>query len=99
MKVFLCCAAGMSTSALMKKTQDAATEQGVELDIIAVGINQFESEIGLRDLCLVAPQIGYKFDELLSKTPADKKLVKIDRMVYGMMDGKKLLAQISEELA
>lgn len=35
-KIFLCCAAGMSTSMVMNKMKQAAAAQGIAVDIIAV---------------------------------------------------------------
>ena len=33
-KIFLCCAAGMSTSMVVNKMKQAATEKGIEAEII-----------------------------------------------------------------
>ena len=42
MKILLICAAGMSTSILMKKMEQYANDQGIDLDIKAVGLMDYQ---------------------------------------------------------
>ncbi len=44
MKILLVCAAGLSTSILMKKLEKYAEQNGIELDIDAVGIGEIPAQ-------------------------------------------------------
>ena len=57
MKVRLYCAGGMSTSLLVRKIEQAATDEGVDIDIIAHGVSSIEREIDPSvDVVLICPQ-------------------------------------------
>ncbi|MEF1308445.1 PTS sugar transporter subunit IIB, partial [Vibrio owensii] len=44
-KILLCCSAGMSTSMLVKKMEQAAEKQGIECKIDALSVNAFDEAI------------------------------------------------------
>lgn len=91
-KIFLCCAAGMSTSMVMNKMKQAAAAKGIAVDIIAVSMDDFDHTLPNYDCCLLGPQIKYKFEEFNKKaTAVGKKVAIIDSMDYGMMRGDKIL--------
>ncbi|MEC5319818.1 PTS sugar transporter subunit IIB [Brenneria populi subsp. brevivirga] len=91
-KIFLCCAAGMSTSMVMNKMKQAAAEKNIDVQIVAVAMDDFESTLPDYDCCLLGPQIKYKFAEFQQKaTAAGKKIAVINSMDYGMMRGEKIL--------
>ncbi len=52
-KIFLCCAAGMSTSMVMNKMKQAAAAQGIAVDIIAVSMDDFDRTLPNYDCCLL----------------------------------------------
>ncbi|HCA7333808.1 TPA: PTS sugar transporter subunit IIB [Klebsiella pneumoniae] len=92
-KIFLCCAAGMSTSMVMNKMKQAAAAQGIAVDIIAVSMDDFDRTLPNYDCCLLGPQIKYKFEEFNKKAAAvGKRVAVIDSMDYCMMRGDKILA-------
>lgn len=92
-KIFLCCAAGMSTSMVMNKMKQAAAAKGIEVQIVAVSMDEFDRILPQYDCCLLGPQIKYKFDEFKKKADAaGKKIAVINNMDYGMMRGDKILA-------
>ena len=92
-KIFLCCAAGMSTSMVVNKMRQAATQKGIEVEIHAVGMEEFDATLPNYDCCLLGPQIRYKFDEFNKKATAlNKPIAIINSMDYGMMRGDKILA-------
>ena len=92
-KIFLCCAAGMSTSMVVNKMKQAATQKGIEAEIIAVAMEEFDSTLPNYDCCLLGPQIKYKFEEFKKKAEAvGKPIAVINSMDYGMMRGDKILA-------
>nr|WP_321238351.1 PTS sugar transporter subunit IIB [uncultured Tolumonas sp.] len=99
-KIFLCCAAGMSTSMVMNKMKQAAETKGVDVQIIAVAMDDFDRTLPLYDCCLLGPQIKYKFEEFKKKADsAGKKIAVINNMDYGMMRGDKILADALALLA
>jgi len=91
-KIFLCCAAGMSTSMVVRKMQQAAAAKGIDVEIIAVSVGEFDATLPNFDCCLLGPQIKYKLAEFKAKGDAAGKPVGvINAMDYGMMKGEKIL--------
>ena len=92
-KILLCCAAGMSTSLLVTKMKQAATEKGLATDIWAVSIDDLNSNISKGvDVVLLGPQIKYKYkkvEEVCDKTSLPCEV--INMVDYGSMNGKKVL--------
>ncbi len=94
MKIFLCCAAGMSTSMLVSKMEKAAINSNIQCQISAHSISEFEDCLAECDVCLVAPQVKFKFEDF--KRQADevgKGCGLIDMMSYGMLNGEAVLGQ------
>ena len=92
-KIFLCCAAGMSTSMVVNKMKQSATAKGIEAEIVAVAMEEFDSTLAKYDCWLLGPQIKYKFEEFKKKAEAaGKPIAVINSMDYGMMRGDKILA-------
>lgn len=60
MKVLLVCAAGMSTSILMKKLEKYAAEQGIEFEISATGVSNAAVDCAGADCVLMGPQVSYQ---------------------------------------
>ena len=54
-KILLCCAAGMSTSMLVKKMQQAAEEHSLETMINAISISDIEEHLPEYDVVLLGP--------------------------------------------
>ena len=91
-KILLCCAAGMSTSMVVRKMQKAAEAKGIEVEINAIGLEEFTAELPHHDCGLLGPQIKYKLKDF--KILADeqhKPIAVINSMDYGMMNGEKIL--------
>lgn len=59
-KILLVCSGGMSTSVLMKKMQDYASENGVDLTCDACGTANYQDEAKDYDVILLGPQVGYR---------------------------------------
>lgn len=91
MKICLICCAGMSTSAIVKKMQDAATEQNIDAEIWAVGEAQAKENVAIADVILIGPQIRFALSRIQAFDP-NKPVAAIDMASYGRMDGKKILA-------
>ncbi|MBP2170274.1 PTS system cellobiose-specific IIB component [Erwinia toletana] len=91
-KILLCCAGGMSTSMLMQRMEKEAKEQGIAVEMQAVGFDEFADQIAAWDCCLLGPQIKYKLVEFQAIAAEKQKPVAvINTMDYGMMNGKKVL--------
>ncbi|VTN64711.1 PTS system lactose/cellobiose-specific transporter subunit IIB [Klebsiella pneumoniae] len=58
--IVLCCAAGMSTSMLVQRMQDAAQKKGVEVSIKAVPVAEFKDNLAAADIILLGPQVKYE---------------------------------------
>jgi PTS system cellobiose-specific IIB component len=90
--IVLCCAAGMSTSMLVQRMQDAAKKKGVEVAIKAVPVAEFKDNIDAADIVLLGPQVKYELGKLQALAePLGKKVAVIDMMDYGMMKGDVVL--------
>lgn len=95
-KVYLFCAAGMSTSMLAKKMQDSAESYNLPITISAHPHGQLV-EIVKRDnpdCILLGPQAKYLLGETESLLEGFNIPVEaIGSQEYGMMDGEKVLKQ------
>lgn len=92
--IMLACAAGMSTSMLVAKMQEAAREQGIEADIFAVSVDEVDSRVKDQtiDVILLGPQVRYQEKSFKDKyEPQGIPVAVIDMMQYGMMQGDKVL--------
>ncbi|MGC9402270.1 PTS sugar transporter subunit IIB [Vibrio genomosp. F10] len=93
-KILLCCSAGMSTSMLVRKMEQAAAKRGIECEIEALAVNAFNEVIADYDVCLLGPQVRFQLEEL-SKIAAEhgKNIAAISPQDYGMMKGDEVLDQ------
>ena len=90
--ITLVCAAGMSTSLLVKKMQDVAKKEGKDVSIIAMSEAAFAGYKDPTDVLLLGPQVGYLLDSMKADyEPRGIKVTVIDMIDYGRMDGKKVL--------
>ena len=86
-KITLLCAAGMSTSMLVKAMQKAAESENFECEIAAYPTSEAKDKAAGSDVVLLGPQVRFqkaKIQELLPGIPVDA----IDMRMYGRMDGK-----------
>lgn len=91
-RITLICAAGMSTSMLVKKMKEAAEKKGIEAEIRAVAENKFEEYASKTDILLLGPQVSYMLNKYKQKY--EVKNIKVDvinSIDYGMMNGEKVL--------
>ena len=94
--IMLACAAGMSTSMLVKRMQDAAKAEGKDYEIFAKSTSDIDAELASDhkpDVLLLGPQVGYLKNDVKKKTDeAGIPMDVIKMMDYGMMKGDKVLA-------
>lgn len=89
--ILLVCNAGMSTSLLVKKMQNEANQQNLDVEIEAKSLTEAKKDLGNVDCILVGPQIRYELNnvkDLAGNIPVDA----INMQDYGMVNGKKVLA-------
>ncbi|MFB4357964.1 PTS sugar transporter subunit IIB [Pantoea sp. BS_4] len=92
MEILLCCAAGMSTSMLVSKMLDVVRDRGLEVNIRAIPVADFERSFKEADVILLGPQVQYEAARLSEiAAPLGKPVAVIDMMDYGMMRGEKVL--------
>ncbi len=90
MKIVLVCSAGMSTSMLVKRMQDAAELEGLTIDIIAVGESEV-SKIQNIDILMLGPQVRYLKSKFKNLEESGIPVTVIDTVKYGTMNGKAVL--------
>lgn len=97
MNILLICSAGMSTSMVVKKMQEAAAERNLEATVWAVGAAESKTEIPKADVVMLGPQVRYML-AATQKDAGDTPVVTIDMAAYGRMDGSAVLDQAIETL-
>lgn len=68
MRILFVCAAGMSTSLIVKSLSAYCSDHGLSYEINAVGINEYEYVYKDYDVILLAPQVRYKLTEIQQRT-------------------------------
>lgn len=98
MKVLFVCSAGMSSAIAVNALKKEAEKAGMEIDVKAVGTQEFEQEVKEGyDCAMVAPQIRHRFKILnefaqLANVPCEL----IQPQAYSPLGGPKLLQQVKE---
>ena len=88
-KILLVCNAGISTSMLVQRMEKAATEKGIEAEIIALPITDALSKMDDWDVVMLGPQVRHELKGLRTKTETPIEV--IEMRDYGMMNGEKVL--------
>nr|WP_300002015.1 PTS sugar transporter subunit IIB [Tissierella sp.] len=94
--ILLVCTAGMSTSMLVKKMEEAAAKKGIEANIWAVGDSDSQEESKRADIVLLGPQVRYLEAKMKERVENRIPVSVIDMMVYGTMNGEKALESALE---
>lgn len=89
--ILLVCSAGMSTSLLVKKMQEATASKQVEANIWAVGDAESTVESQKADIILLGPQVRFLEKKMNERVGNAKPVSVIDMASYGRMDGAKVL--------
>ena len=97
MKVLLICAAGMSTSILMKKMTQYAQDQAEPLEIRAVGLMEYLDFVDQYDVLLLGPQVAYRLDTVKASTA--KPAACIPAMDYALGDCPHIFGLIHQLIA
>lgn len=97
MKIMLVCAAGMSTSLLVKKMDEEAAIRGLEAEIFACPeLEMFERFQGV-DIILLAPQVRFLHSKLVERV-GEIPVSIIEMRHYGLLDAKSILDSVNEIL-
>lgn len=97
-RILLVCAAGMSTSLIVKKMQDAANERGLEAEIWAVSEIEARQAQEKADILLLGPQVRFLEDKMKELVGGRIPVRIINMQAYGMMNGTKILDDALEAL-
>ncbi|SEH23115.1 PTS sugar transporter subunit IIB [Selenomonas sp. KH1T6] len=89
-KIILLCAAGMSTSMLVKKMQEAAAAENFECEIAAYPTAEAKDKASDADVILLGPQVRFAKSKVEAACPGIP-VEAIDMKLYGRMDGKGVL--------
>lgn len=97
MNILLVCAAGMSTSLLVNRMNEAATKKGITVHIEAHPVGSVASYGDKAEVILLGPQVRYELNKIKGMYP-DKPVEVINMQDYGMMNGQKVLDHAIELL-
>ena len=89
-KIILLCAAGMSTSMLVKKMQEPAAAENFECEIAAYPTAEAKDKASDADVILLGPQVRFAKAKVEAACPGIP-VEAIDMKLYGRMDGKGVL--------
>ncbi|MDH6364326.1 PTS system cellobiose-specific IIB component [Enterococcus sp. PF1-24] len=87
-KILLACAGGFSTSMLVNKMKEAATEKDYQVAINAVAETDIEEHLDA-NIILLGPQIAHRLEDIRNEVNIPVEV--IDSLDYGMMNGAKVL--------
>ncbi|MCD2257342.1 PTS sugar transporter subunit IIB [Lactobacillus sp. CC-MHH1034] len=89
--IMLVCAAGMSTSLMVSKMQNAAKDKGIDAEIFATAASDADEKISTEnpDVLMLGPQVSYLLKDYQGKV--DIPVEVINMQDYGMMRGEKVL--------
>lgn len=91
--ILLVCAAGMSTSMLVRKMEQAAESKDEEIKIGATSGGDIIKYIDDADVLLLGPQVSYLKDDYVKQYGGTDGIPVevIDSIDYGTMNGQKVL--------
>ncbi len=93
-KIYLFCSAGMSTSMLANRMQEAANSHNLPVEVQAFPDGKIGSVIQEKhpDVILLGPQIKYRCNDIIHEYgDLGIPIAVIDAADYGMMDAEKVL--------
>ena len=95
--ILLVCSAGMSTSLVVTKMQEAAQAKGIDCHIEAVAEAEAANKIDSIDVLLLGPQVRFLLNKFKGLTEGKNVPVEvIDTVAYGTMNGDKVLTRALE---
>lgn len=95
-KIILACSAGLSTSLLVSRMEEAAKKMDYDCSIVAVPIDDLMTATADVDMILLGPQIRFKLKQLQGSYSCPIEVV--DMPTYAVMDGEKVMKRVFEVL-
>ncbi len=96
-KITLLCSAGMSTSLLVTKMQQAAEKNGWDYEIAAYGMAEAPQVVPDAAIVLLGPQVRFNEKKIQADYP-DKIVRVIDMRDYGTMNGESVIKFARKEM-
>ncbi len=96
-KIVLLCSAGMSTSILVTKMQQAAADQGYEVEVSAHSVSEATRVGADADIILLGPQVRFNLSNVQKQLPG-KPVEVIDMRAYGTMNGEAVINEVKKVL-
>ena len=96
MRIMLACNAGMSTSLVVAKMQDAAKAQGKDYKIWAVEQGEIQNELGNFDVLLLGPQVRHLQRKVKATVGDSAPVAVIDALACGRCNGAAILKQAED---
>ncbi len=98
--ILLVCAAGMSTSMLVKRMREHAEAVNNPANINALAISEAKEKIKKNEVSVVllGPQVRFQKNEIESISQGKIPVAVIDMKSYGQMDGKAVFEQACQLL-
>ncbi|UUX35201.1 PTS sugar transporter subunit IIB [Fundicoccus culcitae] len=93
-QILLLCAAGMSTSLLVTKMRQVASDKNLQVEIEADSVSNLDKKLKEKeiDVILLGPQVGFMKKDVENKVKQyDIPVALINMQDYGMMNGEKVL--------
>ena len=90
-QILLVCSAGMSTSLLVTKMEQAAEKVGDEVEIFALPMSDGINRLSTVDCVLLGPQVRFQkntIEKAMEAAGVSKPCDVIDMKDYGMMNGE-----------
>lgn len=92
MNIYLVCNAGMSTSILVRKMQEAAEKKGLsDVHIEAFSVEILDERVDTADVVLLGPHICHMLGDVQKVVAGKCPTAVIDMRDYGMIRGDKVL--------
>ena len=98
--ILLVCAAGMSTSMLVKRMREHAETVNIPANINALAISEAKEQIKKNavDVVLLGPQVRFQKSEIEAIALGKIPVAVIDMKSYGQMDGQAVFEQARQLL-
>lgn|SRR5699024_8584751 len=95
--IVLFCSAGMSTSVMVRKMEEAAKAMNYDCKVAAYSVSEATTYGPDADIILLGPQIRFNLNKVRGLLPG--KIVEvIDMRAYGMLDGKYVINFVKQKL-
>lgn len=91
--ILLVCNAGMSTSLLIKKIEEAGKAKDIEAVVDAQPVENVKNYVEDKEVILLGPQVRFKEKQIKSLVEDRIPVAVIDMAAYGMMNGENVLQQ------